>query len=98
MAKKQSGSGDLLHFGSVRMRVVGSGDLNLTLYSLSPASNSSILPSITMEGNTNRQPTSLANYVDQYGQLEFLITEIDEYFEIDKIIMFVRPVATGYPQ
>lgn len=80
------------------MRAIGSGDLQLKLNSLNEADNTSTLPSITLESATNRMPTVLANYIDQYGQLEGFTTEIDEEFEISKIIIFVKPVATGYPQ
>lgn len=91
-------TGDLIHFGAVRMRVTGSGNLQLNLHSLDAASNTSQLTSIVMEAATNRQPTTLANFIDQYGQLEVKTTAIDEVFEISKIVIFVRPVATGYPQ
>ena len=94
----QKSSGDLLHVAAVRMRVTGNGNLDLALHSLDEASNSVTLNSIALESATNRMPTALANFIDQYIQLEGRTNEIDEVFEIDKIIIYVKPVATGYPQ
>lgn len=94
---KQSFAGELVHFGAVRYRVTGSGILRSTLYSLDEA-NSSTLPNLTMSATTNREPTILANYIDQMGYLEIKTTGIDETFSICKIVVFIRPIASGYPQ
>lgn len=91
-------NGELVHLGVVRMRAIGSGNLLTDAHSLDDASNSSVLPDIPLLAATNREPTILANFIDQRIQLEIRTTEIDEWFEISKIVMFVRPIATGYPQ
>lgn len=95
---KNSFTGELVHFGIVRMRVTGTGNLQLFLHSLDDASHSNTLVSTPMQLLTNREPTTLANFIDQYGQLHILTTIEDEVFEVSKIVMFVRPVASGYPQ
>lgn len=51
-----------------------------------------------MSALTNREPTVLANFIDQRAQLEGKTTLINETFNISKITIFVKPVATGYPQ
>lgn len=96
MAKNQF-IGEILHFNAVRMRVNGSGDLNVWLISLDDI-NQSQLPNISMISNTNIQPTILANFKDQRARLQAYTTEIDEVFTIDKIILFVRPIASEYPR
>ena len=98
MAKAATASGDLLHTGAVRYRVIGNGNLLTDIHSLDEASHTDALPDVVMATATNRMPTILANYIDQYGQLEIRTEEIDEWFEISSIVIFVRPVATGYPQ
>lgn len=98
LVAKNSLTGELVHFGVTRMRVTGSGVLRSFLHSLDDASNQATLPTITMQANTNREPTILSNFIDQYGQLEVKTTAIDEVFEISKIVIFVRPVSSGYPQ
>ena len=95
---KNSFTGELVHFGTVRMRATGAGNLQLFLHSLNESDNSDTLTSIPLLAATNREPTILANFIDQYGQLEIKTTEINEVFEISKIVIFIRPVSTGYPQ
>lgn len=91
------GDGSIFHFHATRIRVVGSGILRQTLNSFDDV-NQETLPELTMAAATNREPTTLANFKDQNGQLIITTTNIDEYFVINKIIVFIRPVATGYPQ
>jgi len=89
--------GELLHFNAVRLRVTGSGNLQLSFKSLDDV-NVSQLVDLPMVAATNKEPTVLANYIDQLGCLEFKTTEINETFAICKIVIFVREVASGYPQ
>lgn len=96
MAKNQF-TGEILHFHVVRMRVKGSGNLKQTFRSLDDINNQSI-PDVIMSTTTNREPTTLANFKDQRGLLELKTTELGEYFYISKIVIFVKPIATGYPQ
>jgi len=95
---KNSFSGELIHFGTIRMRATGVGNLQLLLHSLDDTLNSKTLTSTPLQAVTNREPTTLANFIDQYGQLEVKTTVMDEVFEISKIVIFIRPVASGYPQ
>lgn len=90
-------NGEILHFGPCRFRVNGSGTLNLFLRSLDDVRNST-LPTITMALITNREPVILANFSEQRAQLELNTTELGEYFTISKIILFVKPIFSGYPQ
>lgn len=89
--------GMLLHCVSVRYRVTGSGNLKTTLHSLDDVHESD-LPNITMVSATNKMPLVLSNFRDQYIQYEFKTTEINEWFNISKVILFIKETATGYPQ
>lgn len=95
MAK--SGIGDILHFGAVRFRIVGSGSLIMYLRSLDDVRNQQLVD-LTMQSVTNREPVVLANFKEQCAQLELSVTEIDETFTIGKIIIFTKATETGYPQ
>lgn len=79
------------------MRVIGSGNLKLYLRSLDDIKNA-ILPIIPMQLTTDREPTVLANFVNQRAQLEIKTTEINETFNISVIIVYIKPVSTEYPQ
>lgn len=97
MAKKNVFNGEILHFGSVRVRVKGSGNLKLTLNSLDDIS-SDILAPIAMSAATNIEPLQLANLTEQRASLELRTSVIGETFAISRITIFIKQVATGYPQ
>lgn len=99
MAKKTTNyeEGSVLHFGAVRLRVVGSGSLRSTLYSLNEV-RSDALAALTMSGATDTEPVLIANFTQQRAYLDVRTTAIDEVFNVSKIVIFVKQVATGYPQ
>lgn len=84
------------HYGFVRFRVKGVGDLKLTLYSLDET-KSAVIPPLTLASTTNIEPTKKCNFSQQRAQLLFYTTEIDETFQMNKVIFFLKPVAENYP-
>ncbi len=84
------------HIGAVRLRVVGSGNLDMTLYSLDTIRSES-LPVVAMSSVNNVVPLVLANFNEQRIQLDGRVNAIDETYVISKIIIFTKPVATEYP-
>lgn len=90
-------NGELIHFGAQRFRVTGAGNLQLFLRSLDNIRNVTLSP-IIMQSITNREPVVLSNFIEQRAQLEIRTSEYDETFNISKIIIFIKPVATGYAQ
>jgi hypothetical protein len=97
LVAKNQFSGELLHFGAVRLRVTGSGVLRPTLKSLDDV-HTSTLPTLTMSATTNREPIVLSNFTDQMGCLELKTTGLNETFLLSKVVVYVRPSASGYPQ
>jgi len=93
---KKSSSEAIIHSAAIRMRVTGIGNLRLFLHSLDDVKNSQLKP-IPMEVKTNREPTVLSNFNEQRIQLHLITFALGEVFNISKIIMFVKPVATDYP-
>lgn len=97
MAKKStSGEESVNHYGGVRMRVTGSGNLKMRLLSLSETRESVLIPFV-LAATTDIEPFRLANFTQQRAQLEIKTTVINETFEISKIIIFVKPVASSLP-
>ena len=90
------GGEGILHYGAVRMRVVGTGSLQMKFQSLDETIEYTILPLI-MTATTDREPTRLANFKSQRAALELKTTEKDEIFRIQKIIVFARSMYTSYP-
>lgn len=96
MARQQSVD-NINHLGSVRIRVKGSGNLKIKAYSLDFI-NESQLPNIGMAVGTNKVETVLADFKEQKMQLEIGTTEENEYFVLSRVIPYLRPIATEYPQ
>lgn len=94
MAK--SSSEYIYHFGAVRLRVEGAGNLNLKLIGPSEVKTAVLVP-LVMQSPTDESKTKLANFKSERAQLEFRTTEIDEIFEISRIIFFTKATSTGYP-
>lgn|SRR5574340_117574 len=84
------------HYGAVRLHATGAGNLRFTLSSLDDVKKKTLLP-IPLIARNNVEPTRLANFTQQKARLEVRVTDINEFFQINKIIVFVRPVAKSYP-
>lgn len=85
------------HFNAVRLRVTGSGNLRLRFISYDNIAEKILTP-IVMSATTNRLPTALANFMQPQAQLEIKVTDIGEYFKIDQLMIYTKPVFTSYPQ
>lgn len=84
------------HFGLVRLRLNGSGNLKLKLLSLDNVKTSTLVP-LVMASTTNIEPTRLCNFTQQRAQLEVRTIGIDQTFKISKVIIFIKAVANSYP-
>lgn len=97
MAKTKANEEVINHYGAVRLRVKGSANLRLVLYSLDEIKQNALL-AVPIQSKTDVEPTRLSNFTQQRAKLEIRTTEIDETFQISKIVVFVKPVAKSYPQ
>lgn len=88
---------DIVHFGAVRIRVTGTGDLKMKLISLGDV-HEKVLADSVMSDPAYKLINVWTNFNQQRARLRVETTEIDEVFSINKIILYVKPVATGYPQ
>lgn len=86
----------IVHYTGVRMRVTGSGSLQMTMFAQDDI-YSSVLTPFTMSTVTNIRPTRLMNFQHQRAMLEGKTTAIDEVFSINKIIIFAKAVFQEYP-
>lgn len=87
---------DIIHFNGVRIRVNGTGSLKLKLWSLDNA-RMQTLRDIQMAEDSGRIPTSLANFIEQRCALEGKTENIDDYFRINRIIMYSKWFASEFP-
>jgi hypothetical protein len=56
------------------------------------------LVDLTLQTTNATIPFQLANFVDQRACLRVYIDQLDGFFNISKIIVFSKPIYTGYPQ
>ncbi len=85
------------HFGAVRLRVNGVGSLQMTLFSFDEVLSDVLVP-IPMNEVTAMEPNRLSNFTQQRAKLMIKTTNINETFQISKIIVFVKPVAKSFPE
>lgn len=87
---------NIYHVAAVRVRVVGAGILNMTLFSLDRVKTQA-LPTITMAATTQFEPRVLVNYESQRFYLQVGTTNINEIFDINRIIVFAKEYRQDYP-
>lgn len=87
---------NILHWTGIRLRVNGSGNLRPTLYSLDKV-DSTVLTPLVMATLTARQPTRLCNFVSQRVIYRLETTAINEFMNINRIILFTKPLYTQFP-
>ena len=87
---------DIVHYTAVRMRVIGSGSLQMRMISQDDVFNQVLVPFV-MSASTNIRPTRLMNFQHQKAMFEGKTTLINERLEINKIIIFAKNVFHEYP-
>lgn len=96
MAKQKGGGEFEHHVVATRLRLTGSGNLNMALTDLDQVQTYNQV-AIPMQATTRIEPTRLANIQSQRIRFEFGTTEINEHFHIRRIILFAKAVAVEYP-
>lgn len=87
----------IIHFNAVRMRVKGVGYLRMKLTSLDTIYTNTLTP-LLMATATNVEPTQLANISQQRSRLEIRTTDFGDYFDINRIIIYAKPLFASFPQ
>jgi len=87
---------NIVHYTSVRMRIIGSGELEMRMLSQDAIYTATLLP-FTMSATTNIRPTRLMNFQHQRAQLEGKTDTINEWFKINKISIYAKEVFVDYP-
>lgn len=85
------------HVVGTRLRAIGAGNLDLILQDLSDIQTQTLVP-LVLAAATRFEPTVLANFQSQRIRLGGSVNVIDEWFQINRILIFAKPVAVEYPQ
>lgn len=96
-AISEGSSGESIsHFAAIRIRVNGTGSLQLKVYSLDDVKFKILVP-LAMRTQARIIPTRLVNFMEQRASFELKTTVIDEEFRINRIVVFQKEVYTSYP-
>jgi hypothetical protein len=96
-ALSEGSSGEnISHFAAIRVRVNGTGNLKMKVLSLDDIRSKELVPFVM--ATTNRIiPTRLVNFSEQRALFEISTTEMDEYFRINRIVIFAKEMYTSFP-
>ncbi len=96
-ALSETSSGEnISHFAAIRVRVNGTGDLLMTIYSLDDVKSKELVPFV-MQTLNRRIPTRIINFVEQRASISLRTEEIDDYFRINRIVVFTKEIFSSFP-
>lgn len=84
------------HFGSIRIRVTGDGELRLSVYSLDDLDTKALVP-LVMAARARYSPTRIVNFVEQRASFELKTIRKGEKFRINRIVIFTKEIYKSYP-
>jgi hypothetical protein len=87
---------NIIHYTSLRMRILGSGNLDMEMFSQDDIYSSVLVP-FAMSAATNIRPTRLMNFQHQRAYLKGSTNVKDEWFKINKIVIYAKEVFVEYP-
>jgi hypothetical protein len=97
MATKTLDEQVINHYGAIRLRVNGSGNLQMSLFSFDEVQSVVLVP-IPLNSTTAVEPNRLSNFTQQRAKLMIRTFNLGETFQISKIIVFTKPVAQSFPE
>jgi hypothetical protein len=93
---EQSSGEATTHFGSIRIRVSGDGQLKIAVYSLDDLNSKTLAP-LEMALRNRYSPTRIVNFSEQRATFELKTTNFSEYFKINRIVIFTKEMYKSYP-
>lgn len=87
--------GNVVHFGAIRIRVVGSGNLIPTFYGFDNVQFQQ-LASLSMSSTNAIEPLVLANFKGQRARLKIETVNINETFKVNNITIFAKALWSQY--
>lgn len=90
------GGSNILHTAAVRIRVIGQGNLDVSLFGYNSI-DSQDLVAIAMTNSSGREMNRLANFTTQMTRIRLSTNEINEIMQVSSIIIFMKPLWSDYP-
>ena len=91
-----SGGDDIQHFSHIRVRVVGQGQIFLSVASQDYVRIKTLVPLVLKPVN-RQSPDRLVNFVEQRASFTFYTPELNTYFRINRIIVYMKTIYTSHP-
>jgi len=88
--------GNILHFGAVRVRVTGSGNLDLQMLGYDDILTQTRAP-LVMTPTSAQEKVRLFNFISPEMMFKFSTDEINEYFRVNRVTIFVKTQWSEYP-
>ncbi len=88
---------NLIHYGGVRMRISGSGNLQATMLGMDSIVTNP-LATTALSNAPGKDIFLLGNLISQKARLLLKTTAINETFKINRIILYTKDIYTSYPQ
>ena len=95
ISEGSSGEG-VSHFAAIRIRVVGTGPLELSVSSLDDVRSKTLAP-VTMASSVRMAQTRLVNFVDQRASFTISTTASGAKFRINRIVIFSKEIYSSFP-
>lgn len=91
-----SGGENIQHFSTIRIRATGQGQLNIIVWSLD-YQKKKILAPLQIQPRNRITPNRLVNFVEQRASFEMSTSGINEYFRINRIVVYMKEIYTSHP-
>ena len=96
ISSEGSGGENLQHFSTIRIRATGLATLNIKVYSLDDVREKA-LALYFIRTKDRIQPNRLVNFIEQRASFEITTTVLDEYYRINRIIVYMKEIYTSHP-
>jgi hypothetical protein len=93
---KSAQQGWINHFGGVKLRVVGSGSLQIQAAG-EDGINSTTIPPLTLATAPGYEPDRIFNFINEKMSLRFRVSNFGEYYTINRIDIYGKPLWLRRP-
>ena len=95
-ASEASSGENISHFAAIRVRVYGSGKLYMFVFSLDDVKYKTLVP-FHLESRARIIPTRIVNFKEQRAAFELKTSGTNEYFRINRIVIYSKESDSSYP-
>lgn len=93
---EQSSGESTSHFASIRIRVTGTGELKLAVFSLDDLVSKSLAPMV-ITPVARYSLTRIVNFVEQRASFGLYTDTLGDKFKINRIVIFSKELYKSYP-